>query len=116
MAADVTDEIRRIAGSKFDAAKVELLTNELFPGENVDVPDPYFGLDNGFVTVYQMLDEACTLIAEKLLKEDKSKLQASIQGDKVRVTGKKRDELQEAITLLKKSKIKIALQFENFRD
>lgn len=51
--------------------KVKLILDELFPGENVDVPDPYFGLENGFVTVYQMLDEACTIIAEKLLKEEK---------------------------------------------
>lgn len=52
----------------------------------------------------------------KLLKDSKMKVQSSIQGDKVRVTGKKRDDLQEAIALLKKSDLKIPLQFENFRD
>ncbi|MDI9819356.1 MULTISPECIES: YajQ family cyclic di-GMP-binding protein [unclassified Legionella] len=52
----------------------------------------------------------------KLIKDGKLKVQTSIQGDKVRVTGKKRDDLQEAIALLKKSDIKLPLQFENFRD
>jgi len=52
----------------------------------------------------------------KLLKEAKVKVQASIQGDKVRVTGKKRDDLQEAIALIKNSDIELPLQYENFRD
>jgi cyclic-di-GMP-binding protein len=52
----------------------------------------------------------------KLIKDSKLKVQAQIQGDKVRVTGKKRDDLQEAITLLKKSELGIPLQFNNFRD
>lgn len=52
----------------------------------------------------------------KLIKEHKLKVQASIQGEKVRITGKKRDDLQEAIALLKESDIKIPLQFDNFRD
>ncbi|MGL4519496.1 MAG: hypothetical protein ACRCUJ_07425 [Phocaeicola sp.] len=43
-----------------------MILNELFPGENVDVPDPYYGLVNGFENVYQMLDEACDAIAKKL--------------------------------------------------
>jgi protein-tyrosine phosphatase len=47
--------------------KVQLILNELFPGENVDVPDPYYGLQNGFDTVYKMLDETCDVIAKKLL-------------------------------------------------
>jgi protein-tyrosine phosphatase len=48
--------------------KVKLILNEIFPNENVDVPDPYFGLQDGFEKVYAMLDEACEVIAEKLLK------------------------------------------------
>lgn len=50
-------------------AKVHLILNELFPDENVDVPDPYYGLQDGFEKVYHMLDEACEIIAEKLLKK-----------------------------------------------
>lgn len=52
----------------------------------------------------------------KLIKESKIKVQASIQGDQVRVTGKKRDDLQQVIALLKESNIEQPLQFNNFRD
>jgi uncharacterized protein YajQ (UPF0234 family) len=52
----------------------------------------------------------------RLIKDSKLKTQASIQGDKVRVVGKKRDDLQEAIALLRKSKLDVPLQFNNFRD
>lgn len=47
--------------------KIQLILNELFPAENVDVPDPYYGLPNGFNSVYQMLDEAAEVIAKKLI-------------------------------------------------
>ena len=49
--------------------KVHLILNELFPGENVDVPDPYYGVANGFDNVYQMLDEATDIIAKKLIEK-----------------------------------------------
>ncbi len=52
----------------------------------------------------------------KTIKSSKIKVQSSIQGDSLRITGKKRDELQEVISLLKKEEIEIPLQFKNFRD
>lgn len=52
----------------------------------------------------------------RLIKDAKLKVQAAIQGDQVRVTGKKRDDLQEAIALLRAADIEMPLQFENFRD
>jgi uncharacterized protein YajQ (UPF0234 family) len=52
----------------------------------------------------------------KVIKESKLKVQASIQGEQVRVTGKKRDDLQEVMQLLRKSEIGLPLQFTNFRD
>jgi uncharacterized protein YajQ (UPF0234 family) len=52
----------------------------------------------------------------KLLKDSKLKVQVSIQGDKVRVNGKKRDDLQSAISLLKEAPIELPLQYINFRD
>ena len=51
-----------------------------------------------------------------LVKTSKAKVQASINGDEVRITGKKRDDLQSMIELLKTSDIKTPLQFQNFRD
>ncbi|MGK0343887.1 MAG: hypothetical protein ACJAXW_004456 [Candidatus Azotimanducaceae bacterium] len=52
----------------------------------------------------------------KMIKEKKMKVQAAIQGDKVRVTGKKRDDLQQVMAMLKDSDIEQPLQFNNFRD
>ncbi|WBL26361.1 low molecular weight protein-tyrosine-phosphatase [Zunongwangia sp. HGR-M22] len=55
-----------LAKTEDQKEKIKLILNEIFPGENVDVPDPYFGGDQGFENVYQMLDEATTNIVEKL--------------------------------------------------
>ncbi len=52
----------------------------------------------------------------KLIKDSKLKVQSSIQGDQVRVTGKKRDDLQSVMSLLKEQALDLALQFKNFRD
>ncbi|CEK09410.1 YajQ family cyclic di-GMP-binding protein [Legionella hackeliae] len=68
------------------------------------------------MTFKQGIDQPTAKDIVKLIKESKAKVQASIQGDKVRVTGKKRDDLQEVIALLKNSDIKLPLQFENFRE
>ena len=46
--------------------KVKLILNEIFPNENVDVPDPYYGGQDGFENVFDMLDQACEEIARKL--------------------------------------------------
>jgi uncharacterized protein YajQ (UPF0234 family) len=68
------------------------------------------------MTFKQGIEQPVAKDIVKLLKDSKMKVQASIQGDKVRITGKKRDDLQEAIALLKKSDIALPLQYENFRD
>ena len=69
------------------------------------------------VTVKQGLESADAKKIVKLIKDEKLKVQASIQGDSVRVTGKKRDDLQTAIALLKeKDQVSLPLQFNNFRD
>lgn len=47
-------------------SKVTMILDELFPGENVDVPDPYYGEQSGFEHVFMLLDEACEIIAQKL--------------------------------------------------
>ncbi|MEB2400891.1 MAG: YajQ family cyclic di-GMP-binding protein [Alcaligenaceae bacterium] len=68
------------------------------------------------VTVKQGLEQAISkkLIAE--MKAAKLKVEAQINGDKLRVSGKKRDDLQAAIALLKKADVDLPLQFNNFRD
>ena len=62
------------------------------------------------------LDSAQCKAIVKQIKEAKMKVQAQIQGDQVRVTGKKRDDLQSAMALLRKAEIGVPLQFTNFRD
>jgi uncharacterized protein YajQ (UPF0234 family) len=52
----------------------------------------------------------------KMIKDEKMKVQASIQGDQVRVTGKKRDDLQECMAMLRAAEIEMPLQYTNFRD
>lgn len=61
------DDVIQLAKSEAHKNKVEMILNHLFPGENVDVPDPYYGLQNGFDMVYEMLDEACDILAKKLI-------------------------------------------------
>lgn len=48
--------------------KVKLILNELHPNQDLEVPDPYFGGEDGFEQVYQMLDKACDIIANQLTK------------------------------------------------
>jgi len=55
-----------LARNEEDKKKVFLILNEIFPGENLDVPDPYYGGAHGFETVYKMLDQACDAIVEKI--------------------------------------------------
>ena len=61
------ENVVKLAKNQQQKEKVELILNELFPNEKVDVPDPYFGLPNGFEIVYNMLDEVCGIIAKKLI-------------------------------------------------
>ena len=50
-----------------DKAKVKFILNEIYPDQNYNVPDPYYGGHDGFENVYKMLDEACTIIANSLI-------------------------------------------------
>jgi protein-tyrosine phosphatase len=56
-----------LARHEHDKSKVKLIMDELYPNQNYDVPDPYYGGDEGFDNVYKMLDEACSKIAKSLL-------------------------------------------------
>jgi len=84
----------------------------------IDLADPEVNLSEARqkLTLRQGLDSDQAKKLVKLIKESKMKVQASIQGDKVRVTGKKRDDLQEVIAMLREAKFEMPLQYENFRD
>jgi len=84
----------------------------------LEVKDPVVNLARAkqAVLVKQGIDAETGRKVVRLLKDSKLKIQAQIQGDKVRVTGKKRDDLQDAIAFLRKVDIETPLQFNNFRD
>ena len=63
------NDVMELSKNQEQKNKVQLILNELFPNENVDVPDPYFGLPNGFEIVYNMLDEVCEVISKKLIEK-----------------------------------------------
>jgi cyclic-di-GMP-binding protein len=68
------------------------------------------------ITIKQGIEQAHAKKIQAAIKDARLKLDASITGDKVRISGKKRDDLQAAIALLKKADVPIPLQFDNFRD
>lgn len=60
------ENVIALARNEADKKKVERILNEVSPGKNLEVPDPYYGGDSGFIKVYKMLDEAFEIVAEKL--------------------------------------------------
>ena len=71
LAGDVLQDMQRIAKKKFDATKVDLLMNELYPGKNMDVPDPWYGPEPGYHEAYKMIDEVCDAIIDKYSSSSK---------------------------------------------
>jgi cyclic-di-GMP-binding protein len=68
------------------------------------------------ITVREGVEQELAKKIVRVIKDSKMKVQASIQGEAVRVSGTKRDELQNAIALVKKSITDFPLQYQNFRD
>lgn len=86
--------------------------------EGVEADEPEIGAKTATrnVTIREGIDADMAKKMVKLVKQSKLKVQASIQGDQVRVTGKKRDDLQAAMALLREAELGLPLQFKNFRD
>lgn len=84
----------------------------------IEVKDPQTNLAAATqeVVLRQGIDPETGKKVARILKDSKLKVQGSLQGDKVRVQGKQRDDLQAAMQLLRTSKIEVPLQFNNFRD
>ncbi|UQB42529.1 YajQ family cyclic di-GMP-binding protein [Thiomicrospira microaerophila] len=105
------DQMYNVLTSKLSKRGIDLRAIEL------KEPDVQLKTAKQSVIVHQGLDAPVAKKIIKLLKDAKLKVQAQIQGDSVRVTGKKRDDLQEAIALLKAQEdFERPLQFNNFRD
>lgn len=60
------NNVIKLARNEKDISKVKLILNELYQGENRNVPDPYYGGDEGFIEVYEMLEKATEIIVQKL--------------------------------------------------
>lgn len=68
MATDVLQEIERIAGPHHSTANVHLFLNELQPGTNHSVPDPWYGDESGYTPVFNLISDTCTAIINKYTK------------------------------------------------
>ncbi|MAC46775.1 MAG: YajQ family cyclic di-GMP-binding protein [Oceanospirillum sp.] len=112
-----------IAESEFQVKQMlEMLQAELIRRE-VDVKCMDVGdvVESGktarsTVTLQEGIDADTARKIVKMIKNAKLKVQAAVQGEQVRVTGKKRDDLQQAIALLRQSELEVPLQYQNFRD
>ena len=84
----------------------------------LEIKDPLVNLAAATqeVILRQGIDADTARVITRLIKDSKIKVQASIQGEKVRIIGKQRDDLQSAMALLRKAKVEMPLQFNNFRD
>ena len=93
-------------------AKRSVDLKSLKPGE-VEVAT---GSASQIMNLQEGIDKELAKKITALVKQSKSKVQASIQGDSVRITGKKRDDLQQVIQLVKEQNFPVPLQYVNFRD
>ncbi len=69
----IYNDIKKMSGELWNASKTDLLMNEVYPGENLDVPDPWYGIEKNYHHVFEMINEACEAIVEKF-KKQKSKV------------------------------------------
>ena len=65
MDSDNYNDVRRISKELWNPEKTDLLLNELYPQQNINVPDPWYGTEDGFHKVYDMIDKACDAIIKK---------------------------------------------------
>jgi cyclic-di-GMP-binding protein len=84
----------------------------------LEIKDPVVNLAAAVqeVVLRQGVDADTARLIVRLVKDSKIKVQASVQGEKIRIAGKQRDDLQSAMALLRKAKVEMPLQFNNFRD
>ena len=116
-------EITMKAPNEFQVKQMFDILAARLSGRKVDIrcldvapPQVNVGEARQAVTVRQGIETELAKRIVKMIKAEKLKVQSAIQGDKVRVSGKKRDDLQQVIGLMKESDSGMPLQFENYRD
>ncbi len=70
MAEDVLADVKRIAGKKYDPTKIDFFLNELQPGKNKEVPDPWYGEEDGYLEVYELINKTCDAIIAKAISKN----------------------------------------------
>ena len=118
------DDIKMEAENEFQLKQVSPIVYTKLGKRGIDIrclekgkPEPRGKRAYQNITVKQGVSKEDAKLIVKAIKESKLKVQAAIQGDQVRVTGKKRDDLQQVMAMLKGSeKLDLPLQFNNFRD
>jgi uncharacterized protein YajQ (UPF0234 family) len=115
--------ITQVAPSEFQLKQMLDILRGRLTARNIDprcmdVADPLTNLGGARqkVTLKQGIEQPVSKKLIAAIKEAKLKVDTQINGEKLRITGKKRDDLQTAIALLKKTDVDLPLQFENFRD
>jgi cyclic-di-GMP-binding protein len=115
--------ITQTAANEFQLKQILDILRERLAGRHIDLRALEMGeVETNLasarqkITVKQGIEQAQGKKIIALLKGAKLKVEAQIQGDKLRVSGKKRDELQAAIALLRQAELEIPVQFDNFRD
>lgn len=71
MATDVMQDIRKIAGPGINETSIKLFLEELYPNQLLDVPDPWYGAEDGYHEVYELIEKTCDIIIEKHLVTSK---------------------------------------------
>jgi len=104
-------------GQMRDILRARLSARSIDP-RSIDPADPLTNVAGARqkITIKQGIAQADAKKLVAAIKAAKLKVEVQIQGDKLRVTGKKRDDLQSAMALLRKSEVDVPLQFNNFRD
>lgn len=117
------DKITLIAPTDFQLKQVDDIFRNKLAKRQVDIralhyqpPEVNLNEAKQTIEVKQGIDQDNAKKIVKIIKDTQIKVQAAIQGDQIRVTGKKRDDLQAVIAALREAKINIPLQFMNFRD
>lgn len=117
------DQITLIAPTDFQLKQIDEILRNKLAKRQVDIrsftyKEMEISLNQAkqVIEIKQGIDQENAKKITKLIKESGHKVQAAIQGDQIRVSGKKRDDLQEVMALLRSGKVEIPLQFVNFRD
>jgi uncharacterized protein YajQ (UPF0234 family) len=116
-------EVTLRAPNEFQVKQMFDILLDRFAARKVDTrclsaaaPQVHVNETSQLITVRQGIEADLARQIVKMIKKEKLKVQASIQGDKVRVTGKKKDDLQQVIGMLKEANIDVPLQYQNYRD